>query len=113
MRVRGLLSLLAACAATLAIPANATAEAWPSARPISWIVGFSPGGSVDVITRAVAQNVAALLKQSVVVENRPGGAGSIALAGAARSMPDGYTLTTKAGPILYGKAVPEIGRAPV
>lgn len=109
MRIRGLLCLLAAWAATLANPAGA-AEAWPSARPISWLVGFSPGGSVDVITRAVAQNVAALLKQSVVVENRPGGAGSIALAGAARSKPDGYTLTTMAGPILYGKAVPAIGK---
>lgn len=111
MRMRGLLFLLLACAGTLAGPADASAaETWPSARPISWIVGFSPGGSVDVITRAVAQNVSASLKQSIVVENKPGGAGSIALSNAARSMPDGYTLTTMAGPILYGDTVPAIGK---
>jgi len=111
MRMRGLLFLLTACAATLANPPGAVAaEAWPSARPISWIVGFSPGGSVDVITRAVAQQVSTTLKQSIVVENKPGGAGSIALASAARSMPDGYTLTTMAGPILYGDAVPAVGK---
>lgn len=85
------------------------ASPWPSEQPITWVVGFTPGGSVDVITRALAQQVGKELNQSVVVENKPGGAGGIALAAVARARPDGYTLVTAAGPILHAPHVPKVG----
>jgi len=68
-----------AAAAVLALCASRTlrAQAWPS-RPIRLIVGYSPGGAVDMIARAVAQPLGASLGQPVVVENKPGAGTNIA-----------------------------------
>lgn len=86
------------------------AKPWPAAKPITWIVGFVPGGSVDVLTRAVARAVADKIGQSIVIDNRPGASGAIALQYAARAGHDGYTLVTVPGPVLHAQRQPEIGR---
>lgn len=83
----------AACVAALALSAAAIAQpAWPTARPISIIVPFSAGGSVDATARLVAQKLSERLKQSVVVENVAGAGGAIGVARAVAAAPDGYTL---------------------
>lgn len=81
-----------ALALLLAAPGVASAQpAWPS-RPITMITGFAPGGLTDVMTRLIAQRMSRDLGQPVVVENRAGGATSIASTAVARAAPDGYTL---------------------
>lgn len=86
-----------------------TASRYPE-KPITWIVGFPPGGSTDGITRLVAKKIESALGQSVVIDNRPGASGAIAMGAAARATPDGYTLVTVAGPDVPAKAVPELGK---
>ena len=74
------------------IPALANAEpSWPS-KPIRILVTYAPGGGSDTILRALAQELNPMLGTSVLVENRPGAGGTIAIAEVARSAPDGYTL---------------------
>lgn len=80
--------LASAAALTLAAPARA---AWPE-RPITLVVPFAAGSGTDTVARLVAQQLAAKLGQSVVVENRAGANGSVAATFVARSQPDGYTL---------------------
>ena len=72
---------------------NTAAEDYP-AKPIRLIVPFAAAGSADIFARAFAQRAA--LGQPIVVENMPGASGAIALTRAAKSAPDGYTLTTAA-----------------
>ncbi|MBC7778751.1 MAG: tripartite tricarboxylate transporter substrate binding protein, partial [Proteobacteria bacterium] len=79
-------TLLMACLATQAL-----AQTWPS-RPLRVIVGFPPGGPVDLVARIVSPRLATQLGQPVVVENRPGADASIAMETVARATPDGYTL---------------------
>ena len=81
----------AAAAALLALGAGAMAEPWP-AKPITMIVPFPPGGTLDVVARLLAQKIGQQLGQTVIVDNRPGGAGTIGAAAVARSPGDGYTL---------------------
>jgi tripartite-type tricarboxylate transporter receptor subunit TctC len=70
---------------------QARADDYPS-HPIKLIVGAPPGGTTDTIARSIAGPMAAALKQSVVVENKPGAGGNIAADFVAKSAPDGYTL---------------------
>ncbi len=84
----------AACAPVTALPVAARAQdAWPS-RPVRVIVPFPAGGVVDLVTRAVTDRLAVVLKQPFVVEPRPGANGNIGTEAAARAAPDGYTLLT-------------------
>ncbi|MDM0120388.1 Bug family tripartite tricarboxylate transporter substrate binding protein [Variovorax arabinosiphilus] len=105
---------LLAAAVALTLPATVwaagDATAWPNAKPITWIVGFPPGGTVDVLTRVAARKLGEKTGQSVVVENRPGASGAIALQAAAKAAPDGYTLITVPGPVLYATQPPEVGK---
>ena len=71
---------------------DALAQAYPS-RPVRIISIFPPGGGNDILCRAVAQKLTENLKQQVIVENRPGANGIIGTEAAARSAPDGYTIT--------------------
>jgi tripartite-type tricarboxylate transporter receptor subunit TctC len=68
-----------------------SAWAWPD-RPIEIVVGYAPGGGTDITARTLALYLEKELGGSVVVVNKPGASGSIALAGVARAKPDGYTL---------------------
>src|SRR5438046_4003500 len=69
----------------------AIAQSYP-ARPIKLVVPFPPGGPVDVTARILTQQVPRALGQTVVVENRPGAAGSLGAKAVAAADPDGYTL---------------------
>lgn len=69
----------------------AFAQSWPS-RPIRVLVGFAPGGTTDVSARMVSETVSKELGQTVIIENRPGGAGSIAVEALIRGAPDGHTI---------------------
>lgn len=74
------------------VPAlNAGAQEFP-ARPIRLVVGFAPGGSTDRLARVLAQRMAQVLGQSVIIDNRPGAAGNIAAELVASAPPDGHTL---------------------
>jgi tripartite-type tricarboxylate transporter receptor subunit TctC len=85
---------------------HAAAQGWP-ARPITWIVPFTPGGITDTSSRLVAQPLGAYLGQQVVIDNRPGAGGAIGTEAAARAAPDGYTIlygtqgTMATNPVLY------------
>jgi len=76
--------------ASLALPRTAAAE-WPE-RPVHFIVPFPAGGATDVAARLVANYISGRLGQQVVVENRSGANGNIAVEHAAKSAPDGYTV---------------------
>lgn len=79
-------------AATLALAAlTAAAQTYP-ARPVKVIIPFPPGGTLDTLGRALAQKLQEQLGQPFVVENKPGGNGTIGAAGVAQAQADGYTL---------------------
>ena len=73
--------------------AGFSAQAAYPDRPIRMVVPFPPGGNVDVTTRTITAALSRELKQSVVIDNMGGAAGSIGAANGARAKPDGYTLT--------------------
>ncbi|MDI1267516.1 MAG: tripartite tricarboxylate transporter substrate binding protein [Polaromonas sp.] len=70
---------------------QAQTQAWP-AKPIRLIVPYPPGGSSDIIARAISQPLSEALKQTVIVENKPGANGNLGADFVAKSAPDGYTL---------------------
>ena len=101
--VGGALGLIAAWV----LPVAAPAQTYP-AKPIRYIVGYTPAGTADMLARAVAQKLHEAWGQQVIVENRPGAGTNIATEGAARSPPDGYTLfmptvANAINPTLYAK----------
>jgi len=83
--------LCAAAAALLGLGTGARAESWP-ARPITMVIPFPPGGTLDVVGRLLAQKLGQQLGQTVIVDNRAGGAGTIGASAVARAPGDGYTL---------------------
>src|SRR5258706_241892 len=92
--------------AGLAVAAAACAD-YPE-KPVRIVVGFTPGGGPDITARYLAQELGAMWKQQVIVENRPGAGGSVAAALVARAAPDGYTLLSvssahAAAPAIYSK----------
>jgi len=92
----GALGLSALAAASL--PALAQGQ-WPTGRPITWVVPYPPGGTTDILGRAIAQRLGASLGTTVIVDNKAGATGTIGSAFVARSTPDGYTLLgTSIGP---------------
>jgi tripartite-type tricarboxylate transporter receptor subunit TctC len=87
-----------------ALPA-AHAQSYP-ARPLRLIVPFSPGGSTDILSRALAQKLTEGLAQPVLIDNRPGAGGSIGAEAAAKSAADGYTiLMGQLGPLAVSPAL--------
>ncbi|MBL8289289.1 MAG: tripartite tricarboxylate transporter substrate binding protein [Rubrivivax sp.] len=96
------------------IASLAAAACWPAARaqagkPLRLIVPFTPGGSTDILARAIAPKLQLALGQTVVVDNKPGAGGSIGATEAARAEPDGNTVlmghigTLAVNPALYSR----------
>lgn len=84
--------MIAATAATLALPPRAGAEAWPG-RPIRLVVPFSAGAGIsDILARLVSGPLSAALGRQVVVDNRPGAGGNVGADIVAKAAPDGYTV---------------------
>jgi tripartite-type tricarboxylate transporter receptor subunit TctC len=84
----------AACAVALAasLPASVPAQDSYPAKPIRLTVPFPPAGGTDVLSRALAQSIAANTKWLIVIDNRPGAGGNIGLDALAKSPPDGYNI---------------------
>jgi len=109
----GRLACIAAASAVAFAPSGPAAASDISAapypaRPIRLLVGFAPGGTTDLIARAIAGQLSAAVGQDVVTDNRPGGAGNVATEIAARATPDGHTVllgtiaALAINPALYG-----------
>ena len=98
-------ALLAAAILALGAAPAALAQAYPS-KTIRILVGFAPGGAMDIVARTVGQKLAASLGQTVVIDNKPGAASNIAIRQLIDSPPDGYTVMLvanglTANPLLY------------
>jgi tripartite-type tricarboxylate transporter receptor subunit TctC len=110
---RRFLQLAGGAAAFSALAQVATAQTYPS-RPITLAVPFAAGGGSDIVARIIAEKMSKTLGQQIIVENRSGGGGTIAMRQVARSAPDGYTLglgnpgTLAVAPSIY----PDLGYDP-
>jgi len=98
---------LGALATTLlaALPLLANAQAWPT-KPITLVIPFPPGNTADLVARALQEPLRRAFGQPVVVENRPGAGGNLALQAVARSDKDGHTLLVTTGsPLVINPAL--------
>jgi tripartite-type tricarboxylate transporter receptor subunit TctC len=99
---------LLAFVAALAAASTVHAQAWPS-KPLRLVVPFAPGGSSTIVARLAADGMSRGLGQQVIVENKPGGGGNIAMLEVAKAEPDGYTMiighigTLAVNPYMYDK----------
>ena len=94
---RRFLQVAASAAALSVVSRVARAQAYPS-RPLTLMVFVPAGGTPDIIARVLGQSLSHRLGQSVVIDNRPGGGGNLALQAVARAPADGYTLLLVASP---------------
>ena len=104
-------AVLAALAALLPPPLAAAAqEAWPS-RPVTLLVPYAPGGSNDVVARLLAPHLEARFGQPFLVENRPGGGGTIGMGLVARARPDGLTflVSSASNHVFHPLISPDLG----
>ena len=76
---------------SLLLSGNIFAQAWP-AKIITIVVPFAPGGNIDIVGRTIGRELSLILKQPVVIENKPGAGGMIGATYVAKSKPDGYTF---------------------
>lgn len=105
MKTKPVLVLALAFAASFAFAPTAGAQAFPS-KPITWVVGFPPGGGADGVARIVTAKMAQNIGQPIVVENRPGASSMIAAQYVASAPPDGYTVFgAENGALVYNAAL--------
>jgi tripartite-type tricarboxylate transporter receptor subunit TctC len=104
---------LALAAAGIALTAAAAAQSWP-AKPVRVVVGFTAGGTTDVLARNVGQQLGDRFKQPFVVDNKPGAGGNLGTEIAIRAPADGYTLlVASVGPIAVNPTLyPKLGHNP-
>src|SRR4029079_18876671 len=95
MGMKAIAFAAAALAASSAQCATGT-EKWPE-RPIRLLTAFAPGGGSDILARALGQPVSEAIGQPIVVDNRPGGGGTLGAGLAIRAAPDGYTFILVSG----------------
>jgi tripartite-type tricarboxylate transporter receptor subunit TctC len=84
---------------TLGYTPLSQAQSWPD-KPIKLIIPFAPGGTTDILGRALAQQLSVVLKQNVIIENRAGAGGNIGAEAAAKAPADGYTLILVSGSMM-------------
>lgn len=88
---RALLAFGAVCACAASLPTFAQPDGYPS-RPITIVVGYPPGGSTDLVARVVAEEMAKVLKATLVIENIGGAGGALGAQKVVAAKPDGHTL---------------------
>lgn len=109
---RRFLHTAAAAAVTASLPRIARAQTYPT-RPVRLLVGFPPGGGSDVGARILANRLSEVWGQQVIVENKPGAGGHLAIEVAAHASADGYTMIWVGGAIpLYGLMIKSINYDP-
>jgi tripartite-type tricarboxylate transporter receptor subunit TctC len=96
-------AMLALCAGA----ASAQAQGYPN-RPVRMVVPYGPGGGVSILAQVVGQKMQEIIKQPVVIDNRPGAGGNVGADAVAKSAPDGYTILLHTSAMasassLYGK----------
>lgn len=89
--MNAIIKVLSVAAATALSAAGAFAQDFPS-KPITWVVGFSPGGISDQGARMVAKTFGEKIGQPIIVENKPGAGSIVAAESVAQAKPDGYTV---------------------
>ncbi len=99
MNLRDVLPVAAGALALAISSQGAQSQSFPT-QPLRIVVPLAPGGPIDLLARAVAENMSASLKQPVVVENKPGAGGNLGAESVAKSAPDGHTLLAALGTTL-------------
>ncbi len=101
--MKTLFHTLAGITLALAAAAAAHAQAWPTAKPVTLLVPFPPGGSTDLIARTLSGKLQEKLGGNFIVQNQAGAGGTVGAAAAKRAAPDGYTIfVSSLGPFVIG-----------
>ena len=90
----------------LALVTHAVAQATYPSKPVRVVVAFTAGGTTDILARAITQQMSEKLKQSFIIDNKPGAGGNIGTEFVVRAPPDGYTLIVDSvGPIAVNQTL--------